>query len=113
VRQQGVVEAALYSAGTALAVEEVAQTTGLAPEVVRACLAALAKAYDAAGSAIEVARIGDKWAMQIRADEAGAGVRAAGSRGTSPGGALIAHQPGNRTTSSADGRKGYERVRCS
>ncbi len=66
--EQGVVEAALYSAGKALAVEEVAGTTGLPPDAVRAALAALAKAYDERGSALEVARIGDKWAMQIRSE---------------------------------------------
>ena len=66
--EQGVVEAALYSAGKALAVEEIAQTTNLAPEAVRAALAALQSAYTDRGSAIEVARIGDKWTMQIRAE---------------------------------------------
>ena len=65
--EQGVVEAALYSAGKALAVEEIAQTTGLPAETVRASLAALGRAYEDRGSAIEVARIGEKWTMQIRA----------------------------------------------
>ncbi|MBI4416378.1 MAG: SMC-Scp complex subunit ScpB [Euryarchaeota archaeon] len=66
--EQGVVEAALFSAGKPLAVEEIAQATGLHVEVVRASLEALAKAYDERGSAIEIARIGGKWTMQIRAD---------------------------------------------
>lgn len=66
--EQGVVEAALFSAGKALAAEDIAQTTGLAPDVVRACLEGLSKTYEAAGSAIEVARIGEKWTMQIRAE---------------------------------------------
>jgi len=66
--EQGIVEAALYSAGRALAVEEIAQTTSLSPDVVRDSLAALASVYDERGSAIQVARIGDKWAMQIRAE---------------------------------------------
>lgn len=65
--EQGVVEAALYSAGKALAAEEIAATTGLPVDTVRACLGALTQAYEARGSAIEVARIGDKWTMQIRA----------------------------------------------
>lgn len=65
--EQGVVEAALFSAGKALAAEEIAQTTGLPVEEVRTFLTALAKAYEGQGSAIEVARIGDKWTMQIRA----------------------------------------------
>ena len=64
----GVVEAALFSAGKPLAVEEIAQTTALPPEAVRAALAGLAKTYQERGSAIEVARIGDKWTMQIRSE---------------------------------------------
>lgn len=114
--EQGVVEAALYSAGKALAVEEVARTTGLAPEVVRACLAALAKAYDAAGSAIEVARIGDKWTMQIRAEY---GERAQAfappeiARDVLRTAALIAfHQPVKQSDIvRMVGGKGYEHVR--
>ena len=66
--EQGVVEAALFSAGKALAVEDIAQSTGLAPDVVRTCLAALEAAYGERGSAIQVARIGDRWTMQIRAE---------------------------------------------
>ena len=66
--EQGVVEAAVFSAGKALLSEEIAQTTGLPLDTVRAALAALAAAYDDRGSAIEVARIGDKWTMQIRAE---------------------------------------------
>ena len=65
--EQGVVEAALYSAGRALAVEEIAQTTNLPVDVVRSGLAALQRVYEERESAIEVARIGDKWTMQIRA----------------------------------------------
>lgn len=64
--EQGVVEAALFSAGKPLAVEEIAATTGLSPDAVRASVSALARAYGERGSAIEVARIGDKWTMQIR-----------------------------------------------
>ena len=66
--ERGVVEAAVFSAGKPLAVEEIAQTTGLPPDVVRAALAELGEAYDARGSAIQVARIGEKWTMQIRSE---------------------------------------------
>lgn len=66
--EQGVVEAALYSAGHPLTVEEIVTATGFDTESVLACLAALAKAYTERGSAIEVARIGEKWTMQIRAE---------------------------------------------
>jgi len=65
--EQGVVEAALFSAGKALAVEEIARTTALPEPTVRTSLEALSAAYAERGSAIEIARIGDKWTMQIRA----------------------------------------------
>ena len=66
--ERGVVEAALYSAGKPLAAEEIAEATGLSADTVRSALDALAAAYGERGSAIEVARIGDKWTMQIRAE---------------------------------------------
>lgn len=65
--EQGVIEAAIYSAGKPLAVEEISAATGFALDAIREALAALSKAYDERGSAIEVARIGEKWTMQIRA----------------------------------------------
>ena len=65
--ERGVVEAALFSAGKPLAVDEIAATTGLAADAVRAALSALSRGYEEAESAIEVLRIGEKWTMQIRA----------------------------------------------
>jgi segregation and condensation protein B len=65
--ERGVVEAALFSAGKPLAVDEIAGTTGLPADAVRPALAALAQGYEEAGSSIEVLRIGEKWTMQIRA----------------------------------------------
>ena len=65
--EQGVVEAALFSAGKPLAAEEVARTTGLATDTVQSALAALSSAYEERESSIEVVRIGEKWTMQIRA----------------------------------------------
>ena len=64
--EKGVVEAALFSAGRAVAVEELAQTTAVAAERVREHLKALCADYDARASAVEVAKVGDKWTMQIR-----------------------------------------------
>lgn len=66
--ERGVVEAALFSAGQPVTVEEIAKTTGLPPDRVRASVRELAGAYDERGSAIEVAHIGDRWTMQIRAE---------------------------------------------
>jgi segregation and condensation protein B len=66
MNERGVVEAALFSAGRPVAVEEVSQSTGLAVENVRELLKGLASEYDSRGSAIEVAKVGEKWTMQIR-----------------------------------------------
>jgi len=70
VKEQAVVEAALYSSGGAVTAEDLARVTGLDPGRVKEHLRKLAKDYDARGSALEVAPIGTKWAMQIRSDYA-------------------------------------------
>ncbi|HVL47359.1 MAG TPA: SMC-Scp complex subunit ScpB [Candidatus Thermoplasmatota archaeon] len=62
-----VVEAALFSAGKPLGLDEIAQNTGLTSGVARDALKALAKEYDARETALEIARAGDKWAMQLKA----------------------------------------------
>lgn len=63
---KGVVEAALYSAGKALSVDEIAQITNFTVEEVRGHLRQLVREYAKRGSAIEIAQIGNKWTMQIR-----------------------------------------------
>lgn len=66
----GVVEAALFSAGKALVVEEIAETTGLAVPAVAEALTSLSREYEDRSSAIEVVRIGERWTMQIRSSYA-------------------------------------------
>ena len=115
--EQGVVEAALFSAGKPLAVEEVAATTGLAPDAVRSALAGIAKAYEDRGSAIEVARIGDKWTMQIRSEygeKAQAFAPPELPKDVLKTAALIAyHQPVKQSDLiRMVGSKGYEHVRA-
>lgn len=61
-----VVEAALFSAGKPLAVEEIAETTGLGKEAVREGIKDLAAAYESRDSVLEVGKAGAKWAMQVR-----------------------------------------------
>lgn len=68
MNERAIVEAALFSAGKALTVDELARTTRLPPERVREHLRALARAYSEQESAIEVAPIGTKWTMQIRSE---------------------------------------------
>ena len=68
MKDQAIVEAALYSAGRALSVDELSQVTGFDSGKVKEHLRKLAKDYDARGSALEVAPIGTKWTMQIRSE---------------------------------------------
>ncbi|TLZ55071.1 MAG: SMC-Scp complex subunit ScpB [Methanobacteriota archaeon] len=64
--EKGIVEAALFSAGRPVSVEELAQTTGVEPGKVREHLKTLASDYGSRSSAVEVAAVGGKWTMQIR-----------------------------------------------
>ena len=68
MKERPLVEAALYSAGRALTIDELARTTRLEPEAIKPALHALAGDYTKRESAIEVAQIGTKWTMQIRSD---------------------------------------------
>lgn len=66
--EKGMVEAALYSAGRTLDLAELAEVTRLPPKTIEGHLESLASEYDARGSALEIARVGPKWTMQIRFD---------------------------------------------
>jgi segregation and condensation protein B len=61
-----IVEAALFSAGKPLSVEEIAQQTNLSPDAVKDACKALAKEYDGRDTVLEVGKAGAKWAMQVR-----------------------------------------------
>lgn len=63
---RGIVEAALYSAGRALTVDDLMRVTGFEETVVKEHLRALAREYKRRESALEVAQIGTRWTMQIR-----------------------------------------------
>lgn len=65
-----VVEAALFSAGRAVSVEEIQDETGLAKAQVEKAIQALAKAYDERDTVIEIRKAGAKWAMQVRTQAA-------------------------------------------
>ena len=66
MKERALVEAALYSAGRALTIDELARTTRLDPEAIKGHLRGLAGEYAKRESALEVAQIGTKWTMQIR-----------------------------------------------
>lgn len=61
-----IVEAALFSAGKPLAVDELAENTGLDRRKVTGYLKELQAKYAAAHSGLEIGRAGEKWSMQVR-----------------------------------------------
>ena len=61
-----IVEAALFSAGKPISVEELAENTGLDRRKVPKALAELQQRYAAAHTSLEIGRAGDKWSMQVR-----------------------------------------------
>jgi len=61
-----VVEAALFSAGKPISVEEIAENTGLDRRKVPKALAELQQRYATAHSSLEIGRAGDKWGMQVK-----------------------------------------------
>lgn len=67
MNDRAIVEAALFSAGRPLTLDELANATRLDPGRVREHLRHLAKDYEGRGSSIEIVPIGTKWTMQIRA----------------------------------------------
>jgi segregation and condensation protein B len=66
VTDRAIVEAALYSAGKALTVEDLCRVTGFDEATVKEQLRALARDYKKRESALEVTQIGSRWTMQIR-----------------------------------------------
>jgi segregation and condensation protein B len=72
-----IVEAALFSAGKPILVEELAESTGVPKEDVRAACKQLEREYEQGPSALEVGKAGDKWAMQLKAQWASAAAKLA------------------------------------
>ncbi|MGB1586187.1 MAG: SMC-Scp complex subunit ScpB [Thermoplasmatota archaeon] len=61
-----VVEAALFSAGRAISVQEIMDETGLSKGSVEKAIKQLVKDYKERDTALEVGKAGTKWAMQVR-----------------------------------------------
>ena len=75
-----IIEAIIFSAGKPVGAEEIAQACGLTPDAVRAGLKKLVSGYDKRQTAIEIARVGSKYCMQLKPDvlpQAGALARVA------------------------------------
>lgn len=61
-----VVEAALFSAGKPVSIEEIVSLTFLGPDTVKQAIKDLQKDYEARDTVLEVSKAGQKWAMQVR-----------------------------------------------
>jgi len=61
-----IIEAALFSAGRPLSVKEIQDATGLEEVLVKESLKSLLSEYKNRDSAIEIAKVGEKFAMQVR-----------------------------------------------
>lgn len=61
-----IVEAALFSAGKPISAEELAENTGLERRKVPKAIEELQRRYAAANTSLEIAKAGDRWAMQVR-----------------------------------------------
>jgi segregation and condensation protein B len=66
LKTERVVEAALFSAGRPLKVTEIAGVTGCGNDAVRRALKELMKEYKGKQTAIEVAKVGVKYVMQLK-----------------------------------------------
>lgn len=114
--QEVMVEAVLFSAGKPVSVEEIAQTVSCGDDAVRACLKRLMDSYEKRGSAIEIAKVGSKYVMQLRPDLAPKAVKIAPAVIPKPilkTAALIAyHQPIRQSTlMTMVGGKVYDHVK--
>lgn len=61
-----IVEAALFSAGKPISIEEIALQANLSPEAIKEACKELAKEYEGRDTVLEVGKAGAKWAMQVR-----------------------------------------------
>ncbi len=61
-----IVEAALFSAGKPISIEEIVAQTFLPPGVIKDAIKNLQKEYAGRDSVLEVGKAGTKWAMQVR-----------------------------------------------
>jgi len=67
-KPERVVEAALFSAGRPVSVEELQEATGLEPEVIRQTLHKLIRSSKNRDTSLEVTKAGGKYAMQLKTE---------------------------------------------
>jgi segregation and condensation protein B len=67
-KNKNIVEAALFSAGRPLTIQEIVEATGLATGVVTRALKKLTRKFKGEGTAIEIAKVGPKFIMQVKTE---------------------------------------------
>jgi len=70
MKKERVVEAALFSAGRPLRVSEIAHVTDISAETVRKAVKSLIEEYGSRETAMEIAKVGPKYVMQLKDDYA-------------------------------------------
>ncbi len=70
MKDEPVVEAALFCAGRPIEAEEIAQSVGMTVDEVRGMLKKLVKDYSSNGGAIEIVKVGRKHVMQLKGEYA-------------------------------------------
>ncbi len=68
MRNDSVVEAALFCAGRPIEADEIAQSVGMKAEDVKISLKNLAKEYGARDGSLEIVKVGKKYVMQLKGD---------------------------------------------
>jgi segregation and condensation protein B len=66
--EKAAVEAVLFAASQPLRASDISDMSGLSPDAVRRELRRLEKEYDERNSAIELAKIGQRYSLQLRAE---------------------------------------------
>lgn len=68
MKSERIVEAALFSAGRPLKVSEIEEVTGISKDTIRKALKKLIKEYEDRDTAMEIAKVSGKYAMQLKED---------------------------------------------
>ena len=76
-KPERVVEAALFSAGRPVSVEEIGEATGLDPETIRTTIRKLIRSSRNRDTSLEVVKAGAKYAMQLKKELVGAAAKLA------------------------------------
>jgi segregation and condensation protein B len=70
LKESRIIEAALFSAGAPIAIEELKEITEIPEKIIRDVLNVLIEDYKGRETALEIAKVGDKYAMQLRTEYA-------------------------------------------